>query len=126
MRRFIILLTLAVTLALAAPAVAADAAPAWQFDAPHCQIIFQVKHVFAPVMGQFMKFSGSVNFSPDNPANGKVELSIDAASLNTNIPARDNHLRSPDFFDTQRYPRITFKSTASRRGARDASRSRAT
>lgn len=110
MRRISLFLALAAMLALAAPALAA--APAWQFDPPHCQIIFQVKHIFAPVMGQFMKFDGKVNFSPEDLANSKVELTIDAASLNTGVGARDNHLRTADFFDTKRFPTITFKSTS--------------
>ncbi|MCB2226221.1 MAG: YceI family protein [Desulfarculaceae bacterium] len=110
MRRISLLVALAALLALSAPALAA--APAWQFDPPHCQIIFQIKHVFAPVMGQFMKFGGKVNFSPDDLATSKVELTIDAASLDTGVDARDNHLRTADFFDTKRYPHITFRSTS--------------
>ncbi len=107
MRRLFALLCLAALLGLAAPS---QAAPQWQFDPAHCQIIFQVKHIFAPVMGRFQKFGGQVAFSPTDLANSKVELVIDAASLNTDVPARDKHLRSADFFEVQRYPQIRFVS----------------
>jgi len=107
MRRLFALLGLALVLGLAAPA---QAAPQWHFDRAHCQIIFQVKHVFAPVMGRFQKFGGKVSFSPTDLANSKVELVIDAASLNTDVPARDKHLRSADFFEVKRYPKIRFVS----------------
>ncbi|MCF8031841.1 MAG: YceI family protein [Desulfarculaceae bacterium] len=111
MKRLFPLLALVAVLALAAPAMAAEAAPAWQFDMAHCQIIFQVKHVFAPVMGRFKKFGGKVRYSPDNLAGSKVELTIDTASLDTDIAPRDNHLKGPEFFDVKRYPHIRFVST---------------
>lgn len=64
------------------------------------------------VRGRFMKMSGMADFELDNPEAGSVEVSIDAASINTGDEKRDNHLRSADFFDVAREPVITFKSTS--------------
>jgi polyisoprenoid-binding protein YceI len=60
--------------------------------------------------GRFEKFSGSVDFDENDPGSGTVDIRIDAASINTNEPQRDAHLRSPDFFEVDKYPTITFKS----------------
>jgi polyisoprenoid-binding protein YceI len=62
------------------------------------------------VRGSFEKFSGTVNFNEMDPVKSSVDVKIDAASINTRDPQRDAHLRSPDFFDVEKYPYITFKS----------------
>ena len=103
-----IILALALVLSLAAPTLAA--APQWSFDPPHCQVIFTIKHIFAPVMGQFHKFDGTVFFSPDDLAGSKVDLTIQVASIDTGVAARDKHLKSADFFDVAKYPVIRFVS----------------
>lgn len=111
--RLIIALTLVLGLSL--PAMAA--APQWSFDPPHCQVIFTIKHIFAPVMGQFHKFDGKINFSPDDLAGSKVDMTIQVASIDTGVAARDNHLKSADFFDVAKYPVIRFVSDSfSKRG----------
>ncbi|MBU1275013.1 MAG: YceI family protein [Proteobacteria bacterium] len=102
-----LILALALIMGLAPPALAA---PQWSFDPPHCQIVFTVKHVFAPVMGQFKKFDGKIFFSPEDLSNSRVELNIQVDSIDTGVDARDRHLKSADFFDATRYPVIRFAS----------------
>lgn len=83
----------------------------WTVDAVHTNFYFSIKHTYATVRGQFADFSGNVIFDPANPAMSSFDFVIKADSVNTNESKRDTHLRSPDFFDTARYPTITFKSS---------------
>jgi polyisoprenoid-binding protein YceI len=84
----------------------------WKFDLPHCNLQFTARHmVVAKVIGRFDRFDGSLTLDPDHPESGSVTVEIDAASVNTNAPDRDNHLRSPDFLDVAHHPRLSFKST---------------
>jgi polyisoprenoid-binding protein YceI len=62
------------------------------------------------VRGQFQKFSGTVEFDEQNPVHSLVDVQIEAASVNTKEEKRDAHLKSPDFFDAEKYPYLTFKS----------------
>jgi polyisoprenoid-binding protein YceI len=62
------------------------------------------------VRGRFEKFSGEVNFNPNDPATSSVDVQIDASSINTREGQRDGHLKSPDFLDVEPYPYLTFKS----------------
>ena len=64
------------------------------------------------MLGRFNQLSGTIAYDPENPAASTVEISIDAASIDTNNPKRDGHLRSADFFDVEKHPGLTFKSTA--------------
>ena len=81
-------------------------------DPSHSEIMFQVKHMmFAKVKGSFEKFSGTINFDPQNPANSTVSVEVEPASINTRDANRDNHLRSQDFFGVEQNPTMTFRST---------------
>jgi len=82
----------------------------WQVDKVHSSVEFQVKHLgIATVKGQFTDFEGTLEISPESAvAYGTVKT----ASVNTREPARDEHLRSADFFDAEKNPEITFRSTA--------------
>lgn len=100
---------LAAVLALASPALAADT---YQFDKSHTTVGFQVRHIFTMLGGKFQDFSGTIKVDKAKPESSSVEFTIQAASISTNDPKRDEHLKSPDFFDTATHPTITFKSTA--------------
>lgn len=84
----------------------------WQLDPAHTTIEFAVKHMmFTTVRGRFKSFTGTVRVDEKNPNNSEVDVSIDAASLDTGVADRDTHLRSADFLDVERYPKLTFRST---------------
>lgn len=84
----------------------------WQIDPSHSTIEFSVKHMmFTTVRGQFKSFEGDLTIDPANPAQSYTEGSIDVASINTGEAQRDVHLRSGDFFDVEKYPRMSFRSS---------------
>lgn len=85
---------------------------AWELDASHSSVTFSVRHMMiSTVRGQFNVISGKLNIDKDRPENSWVEAEADVASIDTRNDGRDQHLRSPDFFDAPTYPTITFKST---------------
>lgn len=84
----------------------------WQIDNAHSEINFTVSHMMiAKVRGQFEKFTGKIEFDPERPENTFVDVQIASASINTREKDRDNHLRSPDFLNAEKYPYLAFKST---------------
>ena len=84
----------------------------WQIDSAHSEIQFTVRHMMiSKVRGRFETFSGTVAYDEANPTNTTVDITIDTNSINTREGQRDGHLRSPDFFNTELYPAITFQST---------------
>jgi len=94
--------------------VAAQAEPVeWTFDPVHSQIGFKVAHlVVSSVSGRFKETQkASVVIDDQNPANDKIEIEIKADSISTDDAKRDEHLRSPEFFDTKKFPLIKFVST---------------
>lgn len=82
----------------------------YEIDKAHSEATFQVRHLLTKVRGQFADFDGAVAFDPDAPEVGSVRFTIQAASINTNEPARDAHLRSADFFAVDEHPTLTFVS----------------
>ncbi|MEP6802682.1 MAG: YceI family protein [Acidobacteriota bacterium] len=101
---------------LAAAAVltasAAFAAPeTFQFDKSHSLVGFRIRHFVSKVEGRFRDFEGAAVLDRQNPATSHVELTIQAASIDTASENRDRDLKSPNFFDVEKYPTITFKST---------------
>ena len=84
----------------------------WQMDKAHTDIQFAIRHMMiSTVRGRFEEFSGTFEVDEADPTQSKIEVVIQAASINTKESQRDNHLRSPDFFNVEKYPAITFKST---------------
>lgn len=85
---------------------------AWEIDTYHTRVGFAVKHMMvSTVRGSFKKFEGKIHLDEQTPAASQVDITVDAASIDTNDERRDGHLRSPDFFDAATYPTLTFKST---------------
>ena len=84
----------------------------WKIDSAHANANFAVRHMMvSTVRGRLGKVEGELHFDPENPNNASVEVSIDAATIDTGIVDRDNHLRSADFLDVEKFPEIKFKST---------------
>ena len=108
---------LAVVLALAAPALAA--AETYNFDKAHTNVGFQVRHIFTMVSGRFTDYAGAIQVDRAKPESSSVEFTIQATSIDTNEPRRDQHLRSADFFDVANFPTITFKSSSVKPNGKD-------
>lgn len=81
------------------------------FDKAHSHIGFTVKHILSKVSGEFKDYDGSFSFDPAKPESDKVDVTIQANSISTDNEMRDHHLQSADFFDAEKYPTLTFKST---------------
>ncbi|HWP64790.1 MAG TPA: YceI family protein [Candidatus Limnocylindria bacterium] len=92
---------------LPAPATAAT----YKVDPGHTSVTFLVRHLLTNVEGRFRTFEGTIVFDPAEPEKTVVKGTIDVASIDTNVEKRDEHLRSPDFFDVAKYPKIEFVST---------------
>ena len=90
----------------------ATAIRAYQIDKAHSEAVFQVRHLITKVRGRFSEFSGEIAFDEDAPERSSVTFRVDTASIDTNSADRDAHLRSDDFFAVERFPALTFASTA--------------
>ncbi|WP_207428864.1 YceI family protein [Pedobacter sp. SYSU D00535] len=85
----------------------------WTVDPVHSSVKFNVTHlVISEVEGQFKKFDGSLLSANPDFTNAQINFTVDVNSIDTENDQRDAHLKAPDFFDTQKYPNITFKSTS--------------
>jgi polyisoprenoid-binding protein YceI len=104
--------TLLLTALVATPLFAQETLESWTVDKGHSSATFKVRHMMANVTGQFREFDGSISIDRANPAKSSVEFTLQAASIDTGNTNRDQHLRSPDFFDAAKFPTITFKSTS--------------
>jgi len=104
-------IALALVAVLSISALAAAQTGTWQIDPNHSSAQFAVKHLgVSTVRGAFTKVSGSATYDAADPSKSAVDVSIDASSVDTRVPMRDNDLRSPNFLDVQKYPTIIFKS----------------
>lgn len=113
-----LLATVSTIVALSLPAMAF--ATTWNIDPEHSNIGFKVRHLMVSnVKGQFDKHSGVVTIDDKDITKSKVEVTIDTASINTNVQKRDDHLRSADFFDVATYPAMTFVSKKVAKAGKD-------
>jgi polyisoprenoid-binding protein YceI len=113
----LILITLGFAALPGAQCYAASAPPqtigsaTWTIDPAHTKPSFSIRHMMiSNVTGSFDKVTGSVRYDGKNLSNAYIEAVIDTASIDTANAQRDTHLKSPDFLDTAKYPKITFKS----------------
>jgi|SRR5438067_910081 len=84
----------------------------WKIDPSHSSLGFSVRHmVVSKTRGRFTRWSGQIRFDPDDVHASSVEVEIDPASVDTSDAQRDEHLRSPDFFDVQKFPAASFRSS---------------
>ena len=88
-------------------------------DSVHSSVGFGIRHFFSKVSGSFTKFAGNIVVDQANLENSSVEATIEIGSVNTANEKRDNHLRSPDFFDAAKFPTITFKSRSWKKTGED-------
>lgn len=111
---------LVVLLAAVALSLSAQAAPqAFQVDKSHSEAAFQVRHLISKVRGRFGDFSGTIQIDKANPSASSVEFAIKTTTVTTEDASRDKHLRSVEFFDVEKYPNITFKSTSVKPAGKD-------
>jgi polyisoprenoid-binding protein YceI len=85
----------------------------WTIDPAHSSVNFQIRHMgVSNVHGSLDGLKGTVNFNEKDITKSSVDATIDATTISTGVDARDKHLKSPDFFDVDKFPTITFKSTS--------------
>jgi len=106
------LLVLTAFMALPLFAQAPAATETFVADKNHSTAIFKVRHMMANVVGQFRDFTADVNIDRAEPAKSSVDFTIQATSIDTGSENRDKHLRTADFFDVEKFPTISFKSTS--------------
>jgi polyisoprenoid-binding protein YceI len=110
MRKGIVGLVLAALFTVAAPVRAADD---YAIDAIHSGVNFKISHLgLSWVAGRFNEFTGNFTVDPDDAAKSAFEMKIKAETVDTGNNKRDDHLRSPDFFNVKQFPAVTFKSTS--------------
>jgi len=108
MRRIAFGVAAGLTVALA---VSAQAADTFVVDPGHSEVSFRVRHFVSQVSGRFNSFEGTIQVDHDDPAASSVSFKIKTDSIDTGNEQRDGHLRSPDFFEAEKYPEITFESS---------------
>lgn len=108
MKQVLSIATLAATMAVSSPAQTT-----WTVDNAHSNVKFSVTHmVISEVEGNFRVYSGSIQSSTQDFVDAAVDFSVDVNSINTENEMRDKHLKSEDFFNAEKYPAMTFKSTS--------------
>ena len=103
-------LLFAIGLSLVVAGSSVRAGEIFKFDPAHSTIAFKVRHFLGTAKGRFTKFSGTIEVNRDHPEQSSVIATIQAASIDTAIAKRDEHLRSDEFFNVAKFPEITFKS----------------
>ena len=95
--------------------VGTGVAETYKIDVVHSAVEFSIRHLVGRTPGHFNEFSGTVMYDPAHPEKTSAEATIQAGSIDTGNERRDNHLKSADFFDVEKYPTITFKSTSAKK-----------
>jgi polyisoprenoid-binding protein YceI len=113
MTRVLANLITAVVIAGFSPAASAN--EAYKFDPSGSAIGFTVHQFLGTTHGKFTRFSGKIDVDREHPENSSVTAQIDVRSIDTHIKKRDDHLRSPEFFNVEKFPQITFKSRSVKR-----------
>jgi len=114
MRKFLSAMGVGVVVFLGIGAIAS--ADDYTIDTAHSSVSFKISHLgLSYVHGRFNDFSGGFTIDPSDPAKSSFKLSIKTQSVDTNNSGRDNHLRSPDFFNAKQYSSVSFKSTEVKR-----------
>jgi len=116
MKRFLSASAIALTLAASVPAAAVDT---YVIDKGHSEATFQVRHMVTKVRGHFNDFAGTIQVDPKNAEASSVDFTIQTAIVASDNDSRDKHLKSPDFFDVEKYPTMTFKSSKIRKTGED-------
>src|SRR5688572_4153051 len=103
--------TILMAVAVVAAGLSAKAQSVWSVDGSHSKLQFSVTHLMiSETVGQFKIFDGKITSTNDDFQGAKIEFTIDVNSINTDDENRDKHLKSADFFDTEKHPKMTFKS----------------
>jgi len=114
-----IIALISTVIVLTIPVIAS--ATIWNIDPDHSNVGFKVRHLMVSnVKGSFEKFTGTIDINDKDITKSKVEVTIDTASINTNVQKRDEHLRSADFFDVAKYPTMTFVSKKVAKAGKDS------
>jgi len=108
MKRFLAPVLLSAALGAATLSAAADT---YTIDKGHSEAAFQVRHLVTKVRGHFNDFAGTIQVDPKNAEASSVEFTVQTASVASDNESRDKHLKSADFFDVEKYPVMTFKSS---------------
>ncbi|MDX1586092.1 MAG: YceI family protein, partial [Balneolaceae bacterium] len=99
----------AITAFTAAPS-SIDTALPWAIDKAHSNITFEITHFFTPVNGKFHDYNADINFDPNDLEGSNVDVEVMVSSIDTDNEKRDGHLMSDDFFNAEKFPKITFAS----------------
>lgn len=86
-------------------------ADTYKVDKDHTSVGFKIRHLFSNTQGSFRDFEGTVEYDPEKPETWSASGTIQVASIDTNVPERDKHLKNEDFFDVEQFPTISFKTT---------------
>lgn len=115
MRRIILLLAVTMSAVSTWAAEKKDNSQTWKIDPNHTSVSFDIGHLgISKVRGLMNVSAGSIKANADDISKAEINVSIDVKTLNTNVAARDNHVKSDDFLSAEKFPFITFKSTAVR------------
>ena len=106
-----ILLSLTSTIVLTGVSPTSRGADTYKVDSVHSSVVFRIKHLgVVNVYGRFNEISGTIIFDKENPSKSAVDFTVPTESVDTHVDKRDQHLKSPDFFNAKQFPVITFKS----------------